>query len=81
MRRPPPKRRRFLHPWVCPLCERGVEAVSMWREHTQNGGDSAIYFHADNERCFVANHRLVSTVSHIREIADHRENTLAETPQ
>lgn len=69
------RKRSRLHPWQCPLCERRVTAVSMWLDHRGAGGDSAVYFHADNERCFVANHRVAEVVSHISEIDKPRAET------
>lgn len=66
MMRPAPQ------PWACPLCERPVVSVHMWREHFNRDGKCAIYFHGDGERCFVANQQHDSKSSHIREIADPR---------
>lgn len=55
----------------CALCSRPVEAVHIWRVCIDDP-PSAVYFHADNERCFVANQADVKVVSHISEIADPR---------
>jgi hypothetical protein len=63
--------RKPLRPWVCPLCEREVTQFTMW----DDDGVSAVYFHGDNERHFVSNHRDGDIVAHISEIDKHRENT------
>jgi len=57
--------RRPLRPWTCPLCEREVLGFSMWLD---GGNISAIYFHGDTDRHFVADHGVDTVVSHISEI-------------
>jgi hypothetical protein len=56
--------RKPLRPWTCPLCERETIRFTMW----EDGGVNAIYFHADNERCFVANQSIATILSPDSEI-------------
>jgi hypothetical protein len=65
-----------LNPWRRPLCEREVLAVHMWKEHSDEGGECAIYIHTDNQRCFVINHSPTGSVS---QIVDH--GFLGKTPE
>lgn len=67
-------KRPHLVPWDCPLCEREVSAVNMWRYHREPTDIGAVYFHVDGERCFVADQRVSATVSLISEIDLPGEN-------
>ena len=60
--------RPALQPWECPLCKREVRAVYLWKDRSEEGGECAIYYHAHQEQCCVANHNLTVTVS---QIVDH----------
>lgn len=57
------------------MCERPVHAVYMWRDHSDEGGEQAIYYHAHQEQCCIADQGITVSLSQIREHGIPRQNT------